>query len=120
MKRASLHNANEIVRLNLHENDLLALEKGGEIIPKVTHVYIEERRAAALPIKYIDECPECKTTLVRIDGEANHYCPNERGCPPQVLGRIGHFISRNALNIESLGIKTVQGLIQKKLGERCL
>ena len=115
VKRASLHNANEIVRLNLHENDLVALEKGGEIIPKVTHVNIEARRSDALPIKYIHECPECKTALIRIDGEANHYCPNERGCHPQILGRIGHFISRNALNIESLGIKTVQGLIQKKL-----
>ena len=117
VKRASLHNANEIVRLNLHENDLVALEKGGEIIPKVTHVNIEARRLDALPIKYIHECPECKTALIRIDGEANHYCPNERECPPQILGRIGHFISRNALNIESLGIKTVQGLIQKKLVE---
>jgi DNA ligase (NAD+) len=117
VKRASLHNANEIMRLNLHENDLVALEKGGEIIPKVTHVNIEARRFNALPIKYIHECPECKTALIRIDGEANHYCPNERECPPQILGRIGHFISRNALNIESLGIKTVQGLIQKKLVE---
>ena len=117
VKRASLHNANEIVRLNLHENDLVALEKGGEIIPKVTHVNIEARRFDALPIEYIHECPECKTELIRIDGEANHYCPNERECPPQILGRISHFISRNALNIESLGIKTVQGLIQKKLVE---
>ena len=117
VKRASLHNANEIVRLNLHENDLVALEKGGEIIPKVTHVNIEARRFDALPIEYIHECPECKTALIRIDGEANHYCPNERECPPQILGRISHFISRNALNIESLGIKTVQGLIQKKLVE---
>ena len=117
VKRASLHNANEIVRLNLHENDLVALEKGGEIIPKVTHVNIEARRFDARPIEYIHECPECKTELIRIDGEANHYCPNERECPPQILGRISHFISRNALNIESLGIKTVQGLIQKKLVE---
>jgi len=117
VKRASLHNANEIVRLNLHENDLVALEKGGEIIPKVTHVNIEARRFDALPIEYIHECPECKTALIRIEGEANHYCPNERECPPQILGRISHFISRNALNIESLGIKTVQGLIQKKLVE---
>tara|TARA_B110000046_G_scaffold105515_1_gene112929 strand:- start:2329 stop:4365 length:2037 start_codon:yes stop_codon:yes gene_type:complete len=115
VKRASLHNANEITRLNLHENDLVALEKGGEIIPKVTHVNIEERRFGALPVKYIDECPECETALVRVDGEANHYCPNERGCSPQILGRIAHFISRNALNIDSLGIKTVQGLIKKEL-----
>ena len=115
VKRASLHNANEIARLGLHENDLLAIEKGGDIIPKVTHINIKERRSNALPIKFIDECTECNTTLVRIDGEANHYCPNERGCSPQILGRITHFVSRNALNIDSLGTKTVQGLIQKKL-----
>ena len=115
VKRASLHNSNEIARLDLHENDLVTLEKGGEIIPKITNINIEERLSSALPIKYIDECPECKTHLVRTDGEANHYCPNELSCTPQILGRITHFISRDALNIESLGIKTIQGLVQKSL-----
>ena len=115
VKRASLHNSNEIARLDLHENDLVTLEKGGEIIPKITNINIEERVSNALPIKYIDECPECKTHLVRTDGEANHYCPNELSCTPQILGRITHFISRDALNIESLGIKTIQGLVQKSL-----
>ena len=115
MKRASLHNSNEIARLDLYENDLVTLEKGGEIIPKITHINIEERGSGALPIKYIDKCPECKTHLVRANGEANHYCPNELGCAPQILGRITHFISRSALNIESLGSKTIRGLIQKKL-----
>ena len=113
VRRASLHNSNEITRLDLHENDLVTLEKGGEIIPKITHINIEERNASALPIRYINKCPECKTALVRADGEANHYCPNELGCEPQILGRITHFISRDALNIESLGNKTIQGLIQK-------
>ena len=115
VKRASLHNSNEIARLDLHENDLVTLEKGGEIIPKITNINIEERLSSALPIKYIDKCPECKTHLVRTDGEANHYCPNELSCAPQILGRITHFISRDALNIESLGIKTIQGLVQKSL-----
>ena len=115
VRRASLHNSNEITRLDLHENDLVTLEKGGEIIPKITHINIEERNSSALPIKYINKCPECNTALVRADGEANHYCPNELGCEPQILGRITHFISRDALNIESLGNKTIQGLIQKKL-----
>lgn len=115
VKRASLHNSNEIARLDLHENDLVTLEKGGEIIPKITHINKEERDSGALPVKYIDKCPECRTYLVRADGEANHYCPNELGCTPQILGRITHFISRNALNIESLGNKTIRGLIQKKL-----
>lgn len=115
VKRASLHNANEIRRLDLHMNDYVHVEKGGEIIPKVTKVDLDQRQGNAIPIAYIDKCPECKTPLVRQEGEAVHYCPNEISCPPQVLGRIEHFISRNAMDIETLGPRTIAGLLDANL-----
>ncbi len=115
VKRASLHNANEIERIDLHEGDAVLVEKGGEIIPKITGVGLKERSPDATPITYISKCPECSTELVRNEGEAVHFCPNEDECPPQVLGRIEHFISRNAMDIETLGPKTISGLIKSGL-----
>ncbi len=111
VKRASLHNANEIERLGLKIGDFVIVEKGGEIIPKVTGVDIESRPDGLEDFKYIDTCPECGTPLIRKEGEAIHYCPNEESCPPQVLGRIEHFIQRKAMNIESLGPETIRGLL---------
>ncbi|MEM9326107.1 MAG: NAD-dependent DNA ligase LigA [Bacteroidota bacterium] len=115
VKRASLHNANEIKRLDLHHEDTVTVEKGGEIIPKVTGVVKSKRLAGARPIEYITHCPECGTLLIRKESEAVHYCPNVEGCPPQVLGRIEHFISRNAMAIETLGPRTIKGLYQQGL-----
>lgn len=115
VKRASLHNANEIERLDIRIGDTVHVEKGGEIIPKITSVALGKRSEDSKPVSYITDCPECNTELVRKEGEASHYCPNVDACPPQVLGRIEHFISRNALNIESLGPKTIQGFLSKKL-----
>lgn len=113
VKRASLHNANEILRLDLHEGDVVRVEKGGEIIPKITGVVQERRRTGSLPITYIDTCPECGTTLERKKGEAKHFCPNEEGCPPQILGRIEHFVSKRAMDIDSLGTERLRALIQQ-------
>ncbi|MBV6644001.1 MAG: NAD-dependent DNA ligase LigA [Cyclobacteriaceae bacterium] len=113
VKRASLHNANEIQRLDLHQHDIVHVEKGGEIIPKITGVERSRRQSNAKPIQYIERCPECDTVLIRVEGEAVHYCPNEANCPPQVSGRIEHFISRNAMNIETLGPRTIRGLLAK-------
>lgn len=115
VKRASLHNANEIERLDVRIGDVVHVEKGGEIIPKITRVDESLREDSALKVNYIAECPECGTVLIRKEGEANHYCPNAQTCPPQVLGRIEHFISRNALNIESLGPRTIKGFLNKGL-----
>lgn len=115
VKRASLHNANEIERLDVRIGDHVHVEKGGEIIPKITAVNLSKRSANAVAVQYIDRCPECGTPLVRKEGEAQHYCPNQETCPPQVLGRIEHFISRNALNIESLGPRTIKGFLNKGL-----
>ena len=112
VKRASLHNANEIARLDLHVGDYVFVEKGGEIIPKVTGVDLTKRRKAAVPIKYIDRCPECGTKLIRQEGEAAHYCPNTNGCAPQIKGRIEHFIQRKAMDIDSLGERTIEQLYQ--------
>lgn len=117
VKRASLHNANEIERLGLHEGDFVFVEKGGEIIPKVTSVDLTKRKPGSKPVEYIDVCPACETTLIRVEGEANHYCPNDKTCPPQVQGRIEHFISRTAMNIESLGPETIKGLLAHGLIE---
>lgn len=114
VKRASLHNANEIQRLGLKIGDLVYVEKGGEIIPKVTGVDVEGRPEGLPEFTYISHCPECGTELIRKEGEALHYCPNESGCPPQVLGRIEHFIQRKAMNIESLGPETIRGLLVHK------
>lgn len=110
VKRASLHNANEIERLDLHAGDFVFVEKGGEIIPKVTGVDFAKRKNGALPIQYINECPECGAMLIRHEGEANHYCPNEKECPPQITGKIEHFIQRKALDIDSLGEQTIKQL----------
>lgn len=110
VKRASLHNANEIERLDLREGDHVWVEKGGEIIPKVTGVDLSKRKHGAKPIQYITKCPECGTKLIRQEGEAAHYCPNEKGCPPQIKGRIEHFIQRKAMDIDSLGERTIDQL----------
>ncbi len=113
VKRASLYNADEIERLDLFENDWVFVEKGGEIIPKVTSVDISKRGLFSEKIKYSNVCPECNTTLVRREGEVVHYCPNESGCAPQLIGKIEHFIGRKAMNIDSLGSETISGLYQK-------
>src|SRR5690606_4170530 len=115
VKRASLHNANEIRRLDLHEGDAVYVEKGGEIIPKVMGVNLAKRMPQALPIAYPLHCPECGSELVRKEGEAVHYCPNEEECPPQVTGRIQHFISRKAMDIEGLGNETVETFYKQGL-----
>lgn len=115
VKRASLHNADIIAELDLHIGDTVFVEKGGEIIPKITGVDVSKRNPDAKPFTYITHCPECKTRLVRKEGEANHYCPNEEGCPPQILGKLVHFISRKAMDIDSLGEKTIALLVEKGL-----
>ncbi|MDZ4823263.1 MAG: NAD-dependent DNA ligase LigA [Flavobacteriales bacterium] len=115
VKRASLHNADQIARLDIREGDFVYLEKGGEIIPKVTGVEIDRREKDNGPHHYIIQCPECKTALIRNEGEAVHYCPNEDGCPPQIKGKMEHFISRKAMNIDGLGAETINGLYDKGL-----
>lgn len=110
VKRASLHNANEIERLDLRIGDHVFVEKGGEIIPKVTSVDLSKRTKASKPVDYIQHCPECGTKLIRVAGEASHYCPNVSGCPPQIKGRIEHFIARKAMDINSLGERTIDQL----------
>lgn len=113
VKRASLHNANEIERLDLHEGDSVWVEKGGEIIPKITAVSLEFRKPDTKPVRYITHCPECGTELVRKEGEAKHFCPNAKSCPPQVLGRIEHFVSKRAMDIDSLGTERIRALINQ-------
>jgi DNA ligase (NAD+) len=115
VKRASIHNANEIERLDLHLGDTIFVEKGGEIIPKITGVDLTKRTTDSESIIFPTNCPECGALLVRKDGEANHYCPNEEGCPPQIKGKIEHFIQRKALNIENLGTETIDLFYQKGL-----
>lgn len=115
VKRASLHNADQIEKLGLHTGDYIFVEKGGEIIPKITAVDLKKREKNSRKIKYIDVCPECGTPLVRKEDEANHYCPNETGCPPQIKGKIEHFISRKAMNIDSLGEGKVEMLFDNGL-----
>jgi DNA ligase (NAD+) len=110
VKRASLHNANEMERLGLHLGDYVLVEKGGEIIPKVTGVDESKRTKSTKPIKYITHCPECGTGLIRQPGEAAHYCPNSTGCAPQIRGRIEHFIQRKAMDIDSIGEQTIRQL----------
>lgn len=114
VKRASLHNANEIERLGLYEGDTVMVEKGGEIIPKITGVVLEKRKPGSKPIAYIDHCPECETPLIRKEGEAKHFCPNAKGCPPQILGRIEHFVHKRAMDIDSLGTERIKTLIDQK------
>jgi len=115
VKRASLHNADQIEKLNIREGDEVYVEKGGEIIPKIIAVDFTKRPSDSEPTKYITNCPECKTELVRIEGEAKHYCPNYNRCPPQVIGRIQHFITRKAMDIEGLGGETVALLVNEGL-----
>ena len=115
VKRASLHNADIIAGLDLHVGDMVYVEKGGEIIPKITEVDSSQRKEDAERVVFIDKCPECGTELVRIEGEAAHYCPNETGCPPQQKGKIEHFVSRKAMNIDGLGSETIAMLYDKGL-----
>jgi DNA ligase (NAD+) len=115
VKRASLHNADQIAKLDIREGDTVFVEKGGEIIPKIIGVDFTQRNPNSNPTEYITECPECSTTLVRTEGEAQHYCPNTEGCPPQIIGRIQHFISRKAMDIEGLGGETVALLVNNGL-----
>ena len=115
VKRASLHNANQIAQLDIRIGDYVFVEKGGEIIPKVTAVDLSRRPKGAVTLKYTDKCPECKTKLVREEGEAAWYCPNEKGCPPQIKGKIEHFIQRKAMDIDSLGEKTIASLYELDL-----
>jgi len=115
VKRASLHNANEIERLGLRIEDTVFIEKGGEIIPKITGVDLQRRKAGSKPVSFITECQECGTTLLRQEGEAIHYCPNLKGCPPQIKGRIQHFIHRSTMDIDSLGGRTIELLFDEGL-----
>lgn len=117
VKRASLHNEDIIKKLGLHEQDYVFVEKGGEIIPKIVGVNLEKRSADSEEVQYISSCPECGTTLVRIEDQAIHFCPNDLHCPPQVIGRMIHFVSRKALNIENLGSETIEQLYREKLVE---
>lgn len=113
VKRASLHNADQIEKLDLHLNDKVQVEKGGEIIPKIVGVNLNERLSNANPIIFISNCPECNSQLNRNEGEAQHFCPNDLACPPQMKGKIEHFISRKAMNIDGLGAETVQALFDQ-------
>jgi DNA ligase (NAD+) len=115
VKRASLHNADQIEKLDIRVGDTVFVEKGGEIIPKIIAVDLSKRPENTEPTKYITHCPECHTELVRNEGEANHYCPNFYGCPPQIIGRIQHYISRKAMDIEGLGGETVALLFNNGL-----
>ncbi|QED36381.1 NAD-dependent DNA ligase LigA [Antarcticibacterium arcticum] len=117
VKRASLHNADQIEKLDIREGDTVFVEKGGEIIPKIVGVDFTKRDPNSLATKYITHCPECETPLVRNEGEAQHYCPNLSGCPPQIIGRIQHYISRKAMDIEGLGGETVTLLVNEGLIE---
>ena len=118
VKRASLHNANEIARLDLHEGDTVFVEKGGEIIPKIISANVEKRPAGAVAIVYPTHCPECGSELIRQEGEAVHYCPNEDGCRPQIVGKLQHFIGRKMMDVQGLGDETIEtffrlGLVSK-------
>ena len=115
VKRATLHNAEQIALLDIREGDMVYVEKGGEIIPKITGVELKERKADSEPFHYIEVCPECGTPLVRYEGEAKHYCPNQSGCRVQIVGRILHFIRRKAMDIEGLGDETVELLFDNGL-----
>ncbi len=115
VKRASLHNADQIEKLDLHEDDYVFVEKGGEIIPKVTGVDLAKRKSDAQPLVYALQCPTCQTELIRKEGEAQHYCPNESGCSPQITGKMEHFIARKAMNIDGLGAETIVQLFEAGL-----
>jgi DNA ligase (NAD+) len=115
VKRASLHNADQIRKLELHLGDAVYVEKGGEIIPKIVGVNEAKRNESAQVIEFIAHCPECQTELVRREGEVQHFCPNEKSCPPQVKGKIEHFIGRKAMDIDGLGAETVDLLFSRKM-----
>lgn len=115
VKRATLNNEDFIRSFDLHIGDMVYVEKGGEIIPKIVGVNIDERPIISQPVQFIKRCPECGTPLVRYEGEAAWYCPNDAGCPPQIKGRIEHFIARKAMNIDSLGPETVNEYWQRRL-----
>lgn len=115
VRRATLNNEDFIRSLDLHEGDYVFVEKGGEIIPKIVGVDTSRRDTQAQPVQFISRCPECGAELVRYEGEAAHYCPNDAGCPPQIKGRIEHFISRKAMNIDSLGPETVDEYYRRGL-----
>ena len=115
VKRASLHNADFIADLNLHYHDTVSVEKGGEIIPKIISINTNKRRPNSTPVQYITSCPECNTPLERNVDEAQHYCPNTIGCLPQRVGRVAHFISRKAMDIDGLGAETIQLMMQNNL-----
>ena len=110
VKRASLHNADIIEKLDLHIGDFVYVEKGGEIIPKITGVDLDSRLLVGDKVQFVKNCPECGTPLIRVEGEAAHYCPNTTNCPPQLKGKIEHFVSREAMNIDSLGPETIEML----------
>lgn len=112
VKRASIHNSDQIAKLDLHFGDAVWVEKGGEIIPKITGVELGQRAQDALPVNFISHCPDCGTALERRKGEAQHYCPNAKGCPPQIKGRIEHFVHRRAMDVEGMGAETVDQLVQ--------
>ena len=115
VKRASLHNAEQIALLDIRLGDMVYVEKGGEIIPKITGVELSERPSNSVPFEYISHCPECGSELIRYEGEAKHYCPNVSSCPPQIIGRIEHFVRRKAMDIEGLGGETIELLWQNGL-----
>ncbi|MCK9326743.1 MAG: NAD-dependent DNA ligase LigA [Bacteroidales bacterium] len=115
VKRASVHNEDQIRILDLHLGDTVFIEKGGEIIPKITGVNLKKRLPLALPVQFPEVCPECGTPLKKDPGEARHYCPNEEECPPQIKGKLEHFISRRAMNIEGLGEETISLLYREGL-----
>lgn len=115
VRRATLHNAEQMALLDIRPGDMVYVEKGGEIIPKITGVELSERPPGSIPFRYIDVCPVCGTPLVRYEGEAKHYCPNQSGCRPQIIGRIIHFIRRKAMDIDGLGEETVELLFDNGL-----
>ncbi len=117
VKRASLHNEDIIKKLDLHVGDFVYVEKGGEIIPKIVGVNLEKRNLYATEIEYATHCPECGTELIKLEDQAAHFCPNEMHCPPQVVGKMIHYVSRKALNIENLGSETIEQLYREKLIE---
>ena len=117
VKRASLHNADQIEKLDIREGDCVFVEKGGEIIPKIVGVEATQRDIFSAPTKYITHCPECNTILQRTEGDAKHFCPNEWGCPPQIKGKMQHFISRKAMNIDGLGEETIEQLYNAGLAK---
>ena len=115
VKRASLHNQDQIHLLDLHMGDMVIVEKGGEIIPKIVGVDVKERPLQSAPVAFLSHCPECGSELFRPEEEARHFCPNDQGCPPQIVGRMVHFISRDAMNIDGMGEETIELLYRQGL-----